>query len=599
MFGQQNHGTAAWASPRDLQDAGLFDFTTGRAAYLGQDPQTGKDLAYSGDSHILTIAPPGTGKTAGVVIPSLLTDQSSMVVTDTKGALTSMTAGFRRDVLGQKVVILNPWADEIAKDTGESLGDTGFNPLSLIRAGDPAVIDNAELLGKLLCPTPPDSKDTYWTDTGADILTGLLLFFAHQDAGQLTLGNLYKTVRQDRKGWFELSEAMRDCKAIDLESYAATIRSPLESPKQWSGLEGALHKATAIYNPLKSLAQHVAKDGFDPASLKREKVTLYLVIPSNRRDANKAWLALVLGLCAEAIGRAGKSSPVTLLAEEFANLGYMPTIHRAMAEYREAGLRAHLIIQTPHQLREVYGEKGGRLIEDLCGVKQFFGVDDLDVAQKIERMCGTYTQENDSTSISPNGWSNSTSHMAVPLIRAQDVLKLPKDHQIILLRGPCPPILAYVRPYYTRGEMLPHLGKNPFRESQPAALPFDPVRAPHDERIFAAPTKIPPEVWGEVWRMALAWAITTLSFLWLQKVGFFPEKMELINVGGLVVAFGGVMFLVKMGLDWLAAPSVPRKPRAKAPELPRAPKARVKPNPPKPAQWGGMVTIAGQPPRLS
>lgn len=479
-----NFGTAAWATPAQLKAAGLCNLAAPSTIYLGEDPGTGTEIVYSGDSHLLTVAPPGTGKTAAVVLPSLLYNQGSVVVTDPKGTLTAQTARYRRDQLGQRVFILNPWAHEISDGLGRDLGDTGFNPLSILRASDLSLVDNCEMLGTLLSPTPPDAREKYFTATAATILSRLMLWMTLAEESAPTLPRLYSLCRQPRSGWEDLAARMVAFEGFDFTDYANEILDPLESEKQWAGVVGAMQEATSLYSPHKSLGAHVAKDEFNPSDLKQEDLSVYIVIPSNRRDENKAWLALVLALCAEAVGRAGKARTVTLMAEEFANLGYMPTIARAMAEYREAGLRAHLVVQTPHQLTRIYGREGGQEIINLCGVRQFFGVDDLDLAQDIEKRCGTFTALNRSEGSGPGGSTENVSEMAVPLIRAQDIFNLPAHLQIILMRGDVPPILAHVRPYYTNQTFLDWTDPNPYRDEpqERRAVPFDYSLVETDER---------------------------------------------------------------------------------------------------------------------
>lgn len=486
-----NFGAAAWATTEQINAAGMYDVTAPNRIYLGVDPQNGQPIHHSGEEHLLTIAPPGTGKTAAVVIPSLLTNAGSVVVTDPKGALTAQTARFRRERLGHRVVILNPWAHEIAEGTGYDLGDAGFNPLGILRADDRSLLDNCRMLGNLLSPTPPDSRDKYFTSTAATIISRLMLWMVLAEDEAPTLTRLYSLCRQPREGWLKLTQRMLDFGGFDFSDYAAEILDPLQADRQWAGVVGAMHEATEIYSPHASLGAHVAKGTFNPADLKREDISVYLVIPSNRREENKAWLALVLALCAEAVGRPGKAKTVTLVAEEFANLGYMPTIARAMAEYREAGLRAHLIVQTPHQLTRIYGREGGQEIINLCGVRQFFGVDDLQTARELEAYCGNFTAMNQSSSFQENeampSVSVTQSEMGVPLVRAQDILNLPKEQQIILSRGELPPILAWICPYYTQQNLLDVTDPNPYRDEpqQRKALPYNP-RNP-----FGSPSSFP------------------------------------------------------------------------------------------------------------
>ncbi|MCA0948504.1 type IV secretory system conjugative DNA transfer family protein, partial [Salipiger pacificus] len=173
VFSADIHGAAKWANWLDLKAAGML---SRGGVYLGETScLLPRSIYHNGDGHILTVAPPGSGKTTSLVIPNLLLhDEGSIVVTDPKGALTAQTARHRRDTLGQRIVILNPWRAEIAEGLGVDLGDTGFNPLSLLKADDPALIDNAEMISGLLCPCPDSmsEEDKYWPRAAGAILTG-------------------------------------------------------------------------------------------------------------------------------------------------------------------------------------------------------------------------------------------------------------------------------------------------------------------------------------------------------------------------------------------------------------------------------------------
>jgi type IV secretory pathway TraG/TraD family ATPase VirD4 len=58
--------------------------------------------------HTLTIAPPGAGKSTGLIVPFLRECRDSMVVNDIKGELYALTASHRR-AMGHTVLALDPW----------------------------------------------------------------------------------------------------------------------------------------------------------------------------------------------------------------------------------------------------------------------------------------------------------------------------------------------------------------------------------------------------------------------------------------------------------------------------------------------------------
>lgn len=497
---KDNYGAARWAKSDDLDRAGMFAVGHTHLGATGK----GQSFYYEGEEHILTLAPPGTGKTAGVVIPSILINNGSMVITDPKGALTAQTARFRKHI-GQRVVILNPWRNELTKELGQDLGSDYFNPLYQLTSDNPNIIDDCETLATLICPSPPNAGDPHWTKTGRDIIAGLLILMALHPAYDCTLPELYRLVRGSNEGWARIIERMGEVSQIDMEPYADDIIAPMDSPKQWAGYVSAMKDATSIYNPNKTLSDHVARNEFDPRDLKRENITVYIVVPSNRREANKQWLALVVGLMAEAVGSPGKSKRVTFLIEEFQNLGYLPMIANAMAEYREAGLHCHLIVQTLHRLKMIYGTDGAENIINLCGVRQFFGVDDLSVAETIEKSAGTFTAETlshgrqISAKVSPFDKNMNYGEMAVPLVRASDLLNMPRGVQIIFIRGEMPPIKALIKSYYHEQWMIEATDPNPYRNEPKQRKALNLIEPPKNKAPEKSGSQIIKEVlpiWG-------------------------------------------------------------------------------------------------------
>jgi type IV secretion system protein VirD4 len=135
-------GTAAWASPAELQGAGMIG--TRKGLILGRVPSEGTPLgqaikalfnrrltaadachAFSNNLkwrtrkqgqlvrlpqavHTAVFAPTGVGKGVSCIIPFLLTCDESCVVVDFKGENALLTAERRRR-MGHKIVILDPF----------------------------------------------------------------------------------------------------------------------------------------------------------------------------------------------------------------------------------------------------------------------------------------------------------------------------------------------------------------------------------------------------------------------------------------------------------------------------------------------------------
>jgi hypothetical protein len=93
-----------------------------------------------------------------------------------------------------------------------------------------------------------------------------------------------------------------------------------------------------------------------------------------------------------AAGRAGRhrhgaiparpAQPVLFLLDEFAALGRLEPVERAMGLMAGYGLQLWPILQDMHQLRALYGERAGTFLSN-AGVIQTFGVNDHATANML------------------------------------------------------------------------------------------------------------------------------------------------------------------------------------------------------------------------
>jgi len=66
-------------------------------------------LYYGGPSHGAIIGPARSSKFASILVPMLLTAEHSTFVLDPKAEAACVTGAYRRDVLKQRVILLNPF----------------------------------------------------------------------------------------------------------------------------------------------------------------------------------------------------------------------------------------------------------------------------------------------------------------------------------------------------------------------------------------------------------------------------------------------------------------------------------------------------------
>ncbi|HQT26238.1 MAG TPA: type IV secretory system conjugative DNA transfer family protein, partial [Burkholderiales bacterium] len=129
--GEKNdlHGSAHWADDEEVSKTKLLPDDSNRGgvyfgAYANNKGKTAY-LRHKGPELMMVFAPTRSGKGVGIVIPTLLSWDQSVLVHDIKGENWHLTSGFRKKILGQRVIKFDP----------TSLDSARFNPLSEIRQG--------------------------------------------------------------------------------------------------------------------------------------------------------------------------------------------------------------------------------------------------------------------------------------------------------------------------------------------------------------------------------------------------------------------------------------------------------------------------------
>ncbi len=124
----------------------------------------------------LVVAPPGTGKTVGVVVPTILESPGlSLIVNDPKPELCYTTTGYRATV--GPVFVIN-WGEKDDPDKG--IYYPSWNPLSATCL-PPLGSDREKYIDSMvavLVEEPKGGADPHWSKTGRNAMSGFLQFIS-------------------------------------------------------------------------------------------------------------------------------------------------------------------------------------------------------------------------------------------------------------------------------------------------------------------------------------------------------------------------------------------------------------------------------------
>ncbi|MEM6785473.1 MAG: type IV secretory system conjugative DNA transfer family protein [Bacteroidota bacterium] len=186
-------------------------------------------------------------------------------------------------------------------------------------------------------------------------------------------------------------------------------------------------------------------------------VTLYLIVPPDRLDTFARWLRLVIASAVtELARRPPRGRRVLFLLDEFAQLGPMAPVRRAVSLMAGYGLRVWTFLQDLTQLKALYPRDWETFVAN-ADVVQAFGVTDQTTAEYLSRMCGRTTVFGRSQTAGRNrghrssySAGRSASEQGRDLMTADELRRLGDERQLILSRGEDPVLARKVRYFSDR-----------------------------------------------------------------------------------------------------------------------------------------------------
>jgi type IV secretion system protein VirD4 len=363
--------------------------------------ELGTLITYSGDGHLITFAPTGTGKTSGPVICNALTHPGQLIVFDMKGEIYKATAETRRK-MGQKVHVL---------DFHDGADTDSLNPLDLIvRNGtEPAAV--ARSFAAELVERTGEERERFWNDWSETLIAGGVSWLLADVAPEKRcISTLFDIFNSDDVSYSLACLLETKDKAKDRCARAA-FSSFLQLPDKETrpSVMGSVQTHLRLFDSdlVRRLTDTTSID-LD-ALIAGEPMSIYIKIPLMRLQAYRPLLRLWLsGLINAFTQRDTLPKERTLmLCDEVGNLGRIDALLTAATLLRSWGLTLWTFWQNVAQL-QAYGPQANTLVDN-AGVVQAFGPRNQRMAQELASLIGG--------------------------ISGEEFLRMPKDEQILLIES--------------------------------------------------------------------------------------------------------------------------------------------------------------------
>ena len=476
------HGDARFVTHGEIARAGLLGEHGIILGRLGR-----RCLMLPGQQGVALAAPPRAGKGTGVVVPNLLNWPDSVICVDIKRENWTLTAGFRQRS-GQACYLFDPFAED---------GRTArWNPFFYVSEDPRRRVNDLQRIAEMLYPDPPN-VDPFWTASARSLFLGIALYLFETPSMPKTIGEVLRQgMASDDEGfgahWKRTIEGRHSGKSPLSSQCVRALYDVIDlAPVTASSIRKTFTSRLDLWlNPILDAA--TSGNDFDLRELRSKRLSIYVGVNPDDLHRLRPVLALFFQ---QAIGLQTRGLPehdpklefqVMMLLDEFAALGRIPIIAESVSYLPGYNVRVVLVIQTPAQLREVYGANASEAMLKSLAARIVFAPKDVADAREISDELGFTTVK--ARTFSKPLWSFSTAHgqrhRSVNESEQRRALLLPQEVQML---GPEQAIIFYEGLRPIRCRKIRYFSDRRFK----ARLLPPPVQAPVPELEAASATTAP------------------------------------------------------------------------------------------------------------
>jgi type IV secretion system protein VirD4 len=414
-----------------------------------------------GTEHVALHARTRSGKTSSFCVPNLFEWPGSAIVLDIKGEIFQATAGHRARNLGQEIYVFDPTARD-----GRSHCWNAFD------AVDRTSIDRFDQIQRqtyMMFPegTGSSNSERFWEPAGRAAMIAACNLIAETPGESFTLSHILHLF--SRGDYHEvLRKKIKDRRTYGPPYSRLTVEGISDFLSGHPDMVQSIRKTVTTrlqpwQNPRTAAATN--RSDFDLRDFRRRPMTLYVrVAPGNiprMRPLLRLLFEQFVNLNTDTTPNEDPSLkvPVLLLLDEFARLGRMETLAESLQFLAGYGIRVCVVVQNKAQIKNLYGAQLAIDIFDNVGCEIIFGTGDIELAQELEKRLGDDTVLYDAANQPRFFPAMKLSRQTVtrsphrrPLLLDQEILRLPRDRQIILRPGMMPMLTEricwYEDPHY-------------------------------------------------------------------------------------------------------------------------------------------------------
>ncbi|OWV96882.1 type IV secretory system conjugative DNA transfer family protein [Rhizobium sp. R693] len=394
------------------------------------------------DRHHLIVGPTRSGKGVGYVIPNALMFPGSMIVTDLKGEIFELTAGYRL-ANGHQVFLFSPGSQKTHR----------WNPLDFVRADRGSRTIDIQNMAAILIPEAIGSENAVWQGLAQQVIAGVISYVLesrhYRNRRNLGEVNAFFNAGVDLQSMMKLiKENEVDLSRFTIDSFNAFI-SLNERAARSALLD--IHKALGPFRNERVLAATAVTD-MAISSLQRRPVTIYLAPNITDMTVLRPLLTLFVQQVMDLLTREHNPDalPVYFLLDEFRQLKRMDEVLNKLPYVAGYNIKMAFVVQDLKSIDEIYGETSRHSLLGNCGLQLILGANDQVTAEYASRALGkrTIRYQSETRTLELFGRARRTKVEQIrerDLMMPQEVRQMREDKAILLVEGQRPILASKLR----------------------------------------------------------------------------------------------------------------------------------------------------------
>ena len=366
------------------------NFISNKANVLGKDPKTKKLMSvkpgYGINGNVIVFGSPGAGKSRCLILLYIfytILRGESLIITDPKGELYRKTSEMAR-AHGYTVRIFNVNPDQM-------LHSDGVDFMKII--GDDEFMIDA-FVDTIMCNISGTTQKEFWDKSSINELKFATTYVATNTVGiEKTLGGVFEflnsnSVQEIENIFFNLPDDHPAKPSFNIWAQGDKT------------VKGNTHASLQI--DLQKLSNKLVQkitgtDEIDLTLPGKEKCIYYLSM--NDQERSMGWaVALFFSFAIKCLVKEADSRKsgmlkvkVTLLLDEFYNIGLLPDFDSKIAQIRSRNIDSVLILQSLGQLQKMYPDNVWESIIDCCSTMMLLATRSLLTAKYFSEYSGEQT----------------------------------------------------------------------------------------------------------------------------------------------------------------------------------------------------------------